>query len=75
MKCKYCDKTFPEDDDLVLNYFEHTKINHYELLGDEDKIMHDIREKMIKSKIDYDQFKKEIGDSDLFFNSNDSDTV
>ena len=75
MKCKYCDKTFPEDDDLVLNYFEHTKIDHYELLGDEDKIMHDIREKMIKSKIDYDQFKKEIGDSDLFFNSNDSDTV
>ena len=75
MKCKYCDKTFLEDDDLVLNYFEHTKINHYELLGDEDKIMHDIREKMIKSKIDHDQFKKEIGDSDLFFNSNDSDTV
>jgi len=40
MKCKYCDKTFPEDDDTVLNYFEHTKINHYELLGDEDKMMH-----------------------------------
>ena len=75
MKCKYCDKTFPEDDDLVLNDFEHTKINHYELLGDEDKMMHDIREKMIKSKIDHDKFKKEIGDSDLFFNSNDSDTV
>ena len=75
MKCKYCDKTFPEDDDLVLNYFEHTKINHYELLGDEDKMMHDIRDKMIKSKIDYDKFKKEIGDSDLFFNSNDSDNA
>ena len=75
MKCKYCDKTFLEDDNLVLNYFEHTKINHYELLGDGDKIMHDIREKMIKSKIDHDKFKKEIGDSDLFFNSNDSDTV
>jgi hypothetical protein len=75
MKCEYCDKTFLEDDDLVLNYFEHTKINHYELLGDEDKIMYDIREKMIKSKIDYDQFKKEIGDSDLFFNSDNSDTV
>ena len=75
MKCKYCDKIFPEDDDLVLNYFEHTKINHYELLADEDKIMHDIRENMIKSKINYDKFKKEIGDSDLFFNSNDSDTV
>ena len=75
MKCKYCDKIFPEDDDLILNYFEHTKINHYELLADEDKIMHDIRENMIKSKINYDKFKKEIGDSDLFFNSNDSDTV
>ena len=75
MKCKYCDKTFPEDDDTVLNYFEHTKINHYELLGDEDKMMHDIRDKMIKSKIDYDKFKKEIGDSDLFFNSNNSDNV
>jgi hypothetical protein len=75
MKCKYCDKTFLDDDNLVLNYFEHTKISHYELLDDEDKIMHDIREKMIKSKIDYDQFKKEIGDSDLVFNSNNSDIV
>ena len=75
MKWKYCDKTFLEDDDLVLNYFEHTKINHYELLGDEDKIMHDIRENMIKSKIDYDKFKKETGDSDLVFNSNNSDTI
>ena len=75
MKCKYCDKTFLDDDNLVLNYFEHTKINHYELLDDEDKIMHNIRKKMIKSKIDYDQFKKEIGDSDLVFNSNNSDIV
>ena len=75
MKCKYCDKIFPEDDDLILNYFEHTKINHYELLADEDKIMHDIRENMIKSKIDYDKFKKETGDSDLVFNSNNSDTI
>ena len=73
MKCKYCDKTFLDDDNLVLNYFEHTRISHYELLNDEDKIMHDIREKMIKSKIDYDQFKKEIGDSDLVFNSKNSD--
>ena len=38
-------------------------------------MMHDIRDKMIKSKIDYDKFKKEIGDSDLFFNSNDSDNA
>ena len=75
MKCKYCDKTFTEDDDLVLNYFEHTKINHYESLSDEDRIMHDIRENMIKSKTNHDKFKKETGDSDLFFNSNDSDTV
>ena len=75
MKCKYCDKIFPEDDDLVLNYFEHTIINHYESLADDDRIMHDIRENMIKSKINYDKFKKETGDSDLFFNSNDSDTV
>ena len=44
-------------------------------LADEDKIMHDIRENMIKSKINHDKFKKETGDSDLFFNSNDSDTV
>ena len=75
MKCKYCDEIFIEDYDLVLNYFEHTKINHYELLGNEDKIMHDIRENMIKSKIDYDKFKKETGDSDLVFNSNNSDTI
>ena len=75
MKCKYCDKIFLEDDDLVLNYFEHTKTDHYELLGNEDKIMHDIRENMIKSKIDYDKFKKETGDSDLVFNSNNSDTI
>ena len=75
MKCKYCDKIFLEDDDLVLNYFQHTKINHYELLDDNDKIMHDIRENMIKSKINYDEYKKEIGDSDLVFNSNDSDPI
>ena len=73
MKCKYCDKIFVEDDNITLNYFEHIKINHYESLGNEDKMMHDIREKMIKSKINYDQSKKEIGDSDLVFNSNNSD--
>ena len=69
MKCKYCDKIFLQDDNITLNYFEHIKINHYESLDDEDKMMQDIREKMIKSKINYDQSKKEIGDSDLVFNS------
>ena len=75
MKCKYCNETFLENDNKILNYFEHIKINHYELLSDEDKIIHDIREKMIKSKINYDQSKKEIGDSDLVFNSNNSDII
>jgi hypothetical protein len=37
--------------------------------------MHDIRENMIKSKINHDKFKKETGDSDLVFNSNDSDII
>jgi hypothetical protein len=73
MKCTYCDKIFLEDDNIILNYFEHIKINHYESLGNEDKMMHDFREKMIKSKINYDQLKKEIGDSDLVFNSDNSD--
>ena len=50
MKCKYCDKIFLEDSDITLNYFEDIKIKHYESLDDEDKMMHDIREKMIKSK-------------------------
>jgi hypothetical protein len=35
--------------------------------------MHDVRKKMIKSKTDYDVYKKTNGDSDLIFNSKNSD--
>ena len=72
MKCKYCEKILSDDADLVLNYFHHIEINHYDSLDNEDKMMHDIRKKMIKSKIDYDVHKKTTGDSDLIFNSKHS---
>ena len=73
MKCKYCEKILSDDADLVLNYFHHIEINHYDSLDDEDKIMHDIRKKFLKSKKDYELKKKKIGDSDLIFNTKNSE--
>ena len=73
MKCKHCSKIFEDDDNLILNYFHHIEANHYDDLGDDDKIIHDVRKKMIKSKIDYEIYKKTNGDSDLIFNAENSD--
>jgi hypothetical protein len=73
MKCKYCEKIFEENDDLILDHFHHIDTNHYDSLSNDDKIMHDIRKKMIKSKTNYDVYKKTNGDSDLIFNSKNSD--
>ena len=73
MKCKYCKKIFEDNDDFVLNYFHHFESHHYDVLSADEKIMHDIRKKMIKSKSDYDANKKIDGDSDLVFNAKNSD--
>ena len=73
MKCKYCEKILLDDTDLVLNYFHHIEINHYDSLDDEDKMMHDIRKKFLKSEKDYEFKKKNIGDSDLIFNTKNSE--
>ena len=73
MKCKYCKKIFSDDADLVLNYFHHIEINHYDSLDNEDKLMHDIRKKMLQSKKDYELKKKNVGDSDLIFNAKNSE--
>ena len=73
MKCKYCKKILSDDVDLVLNYFHHIEINHYDSLDNEDKMMHDIRKKMIQSKKDYELKKKNVGDSDLIFNTKNSE--
>ena len=73
MKCKYCEKILSDNDDLVLNYFHHIEINHYDSLDDEDKMMHDIRKKFLKSNKDYELKKKNIGDSDLIFNTKNSE--
>ena len=73
MKCKYCEKILSDDADLVLNYFHHIEINHYDSLDDEDKMMHDIRKKFLKSKKEYELKKKNIGDSDLIFNTQNSE--
>ena len=73
MKCKYCEKVFEENNSLVLDIFHHVDDNHYGSLSDDEKIMHDVRKKMIKSKTDYDVYKKTNGDSDLIFNSKNSD--
>ena len=73
MKCKYCKKILSDDADLVLNYFHHIEINHYDSLDNEDKMMHDIRKKMLQSKKDYELTKKNVGDSDLTFNAKNSE--
>ena len=73
MKCKYCEKIFLDDTKLVLNYFHHVEINHYGSLDNEDKMMHDIRKKMLQSKKDYKLNKKNVGDSDLIFNAKNSE--
>jgi hypothetical protein len=73
MKCNYCKKILSDDADVSFNYFQHLEINHYTVLSAEDKIMHDIRKKMMQSKKDY-ELKKEIdGDSDLIFNAKNSE--
>ena len=73
MKCKYCEKILSDNADLVLNYFHHIEINHYDSLDNEDKMMHDIRKKMLQSKKDYELTKKNVGDSDLTFNAKNSE--
>jgi hypothetical protein len=73
MKCKYCEKILSDNADLVLNYFHHIEINHYDLLDNEDKMIHDIRKKMLQSKKDYELKKKNVGDSDLIFNAKNSE--
>ena len=47
MKCKYCKEIFEDNDDFVLNYFHHFESHHYDVLSPDEKIMHDIRKKMI----------------------------
>ena len=73
MKCKYCKKIFSDDSDLVLSYFDHIEINHLDALDTEDKMMHEIRKKMLQSKNDYELKKKNNGDSDLIFNDKNSE--
>jgi hypothetical protein len=73
MKCKYCEKVFEENDNLVLDNFYHIDTHHYDSLSDDEKIIHDVRKKMIKSKTDHDVYKKTTGDSDLIFNAQNSD--
>jgi hypothetical protein len=73
MKCNYCKKILSDDADVSLNYFQHLEINHYTVLSAEDKMMHDIRKKMLQSKKDYELTKKNVGDSDLIFNAKNSE--
>ena len=73
MKCNYCEKILSDDADVSFNYFQHLEINHYAVLSAEDKIMHDIRKKMLQSKKDYELTKKNVGDSDLVFNAKNSE--
>ena len=73
MKCNYCKKILSDDADASFNYFQHLEINHYAVLSVEDKMMHDIRKKMLQSKKDYKLKKKNVGDSDLIFNAKNSE--
>ena len=70
---EYCEKVFEDSNDLVLDNFHHIDAHHYGSLSDDEKIMHDARKKMIKSKTDYEVHKKTTGDSDLIFNAQNSD--
>ena len=73
MKCKYCEQIFEDDDDFVLDYFHHFESYHYDVLSADEKMMHDIRKKMLQSKKDYELTKKNVGDSDLIFNTKNSE--
>ena len=73
MKCKYCEKTFEDNGDVILDYFHHVDTHHYDSLSGDEKVMHDVRKKMINSKTDYEVHKKTTGDSDLIFNAKNSD--
>ena len=73
MKCNYCKKILSDDTDVSFNYFQHLEINHYAVLSAEDKMIHDIRKKMLQSKKDYELKKKNVGDSDLIFNAKNSE--
>ena len=73
MKCKYCEKILSDNADLVLNYFHHIEIDHYDSLDNEDKMMHNIRKKMLQSKKNYELTKNNVGDSDLIFNAKNSE--
>ena len=73
MKCIYCDQIFLENTDTVLNYFHHFESHHYGVLSADEKMMHDVRKKLIKSKSNYEVNKKIDGDSDLVFNAKNSD--
>jgi len=73
MKCNYCKKILSDDADVSFNYFQHLEINHYAVLSAEDKMIHDIRKKMLQSKKDYELKKKNVGDSDLIFNAKNSE--
>ena len=73
MKCNYCEKILSDDADIVLNYFHHIEINHYDSLDNEDKMMHDIRKQMLESQKSYKLKKKNLGDSDLIFNAKNSE--
>ena len=73
MKCNYCKKILSDDADVSFNYFQHLEINHYAVLSAEDKMMHDIRKKILQSKKDYELTKKNVGDSDLIFNDKNSE--
>ena len=72
MKCNYCDEIFVGDDS-ILNHFHHLGDNHYDVLSEEDKIMYAIRKKMIESNQEYKSQKQSDGDSDLIFNSRNSE--
>ena len=51
MKCKYCEKVFEENNSLVLDIFHHIDAHHYGSLSDDEKIMHDVRKKMISGEV------------------------
>ncbi len=73
MKCKHCDETFVDDENVIVHYVAHQKSHHKDKMTVEEKIFENFRKKMIKQKDEYEKSKEEMGDSDLIFNTKERD--
>ena len=73
MKCEYCDMILVDDDNVITNYLIHKKLCHKDEVSNEEQMINDYREKMIRQKEEFIKSKEKMGDSDLIFNAQEKD--